>query len=129
MSIVIPGGILPTDTWIPPEGMRQEHIFVVSAFGSLLIDISAGTPGPVAPIALRSLAVSEEQICSGFTCVQAVAAANISRVSNNIPIRLIKIRLLNTLHILRARDLVEIKDRAADFSVTVSSSEAQHILI
>src|SRR5437667_1370596 len=111
MSIVIPGGILPTDTWIPPEGMRQEHICVVSAFGSLLIDISAGTPGPVAPIALRSLAVSEEHICSGFTCVQAVAA-NSSRVSNNIAIRLIKIRLLSTLHILRRRGLVEIKDWA-----------------
>src|SRR5262249_5003379 len=114
-SIVIPGGILPADTWIPPEGMRQEHIFMVSAFGSLLIGSSPGIPGPVAPMALRSLAVSREQICYGFSCVQAVAVANNSRVSNNYPIRHIKIRLHSTLHILRSRDLFEIKDRSTNW--------------
>src|SRR5712692_3419391 len=82
----IPGGTLETDRWRPPACMRHEHIFMVSPLvGPPLMGISPGIPCPVAPTALTSLAVSNEQ--TGFPCVQTLVAANTMSRPNSVPIR------------------------------------------
>src|SRR5713101_4321264 len=65
--------------------MRHEHSFIVSPLvGPLLIGISPGIPCPVAPTALTSLAVNNEQ--TGFPCAQTLATASVRSRPNCIAI-------------------------------------------
>ena len=66
-------------------GKRHEHSFIMSPLvGPLLIGISPGIPCPVAPTALTSLAVNNEQ--TGFPCAQTLATASVRNRLNSIAI-------------------------------------------